>query len=107
MIDTVIVACGASVVAGMFSVITFLLNHRATVKDRQMKMEDGIQSGVRTLLYDRIKHRAKRFIQDGYITVEGLEDLEHMWSVYHEDLNGNGFLDSLMQEVRALPKRGE
>jgi len=106
MIETVIITCGASVVAGLFSIVTFMLNRRATIKDNQAKIDTGVQSGVRTLLYDRIKHRAKRYLEDGYITVEGLEDLESMWKVYHNDLGGNGFLDGLMNYVRTLKKRG-
>ena len=40
----------------------------------------------------------------GYITVEELEDLDQMHTVYHDQdkLGGNGFLDSLMKAVHAL-----
>ncbi len=55
----------------------------------------------RTILYDRIKHLAKSYIGRGYITVEELEDLNLMHSVYHDKdkLDGNGFLDNLMHTV--------
>jgi hypothetical protein len=55
----------------------------------------------RTILYDRIKHLGKSYIARGWITVEELEDLKNMHKVYHDPdkLNGNGFLDDLMNAV--------
>ena len=41
----------ASVVGGIFSVITFKLNRKAQKEDKS----DDITSGLRMLLYDRIK----------------------------------------------------
>ena len=60
----------------------------------------------RTILYDRIKHLGKSYIARGYGTVEELEDLTLMHSVYHDKdkLNGNGFLDELMASVNHLEK---
>ena len=37
------------------------------------------------------------------MTTEELEDLIAMHRVYHETLRGNGFLDALMEKVKALP----
>ncbi|MBQ1982242.1 MAG: hypothetical protein II229_03355, partial [Clostridia bacterium] len=34
---------------------------------------------------------------------EDLEDLTRMWACYHDDLEGNGYLDSLMAAVKRLP----
>jgi len=58
----------------------------------------------RALLYDRIKHLGKSYIDRGYITVDELEDITRMHSVYHDKdmLNGNGFLDGIMVAIHEL-----
>ena len=89
----------ASVVGGVCSVITFKLNRKAQKEDKS----DDITSGLRMLLYDRIKHLGKSYISRGNIHAEELEDLIAMHKVYHDTLHGNGFLDELMIQVRHLP----
>ena len=73
--------------------------------EQKQKKEDGVKAGVRILLYDRIKHLGLTYIQQGYITADALEDLEHMHEIYHRELSGNGYLDSIMNLVRRLPIR--
>jgi len=93
-----IIGSGAlsALIAGIFNLI----------QGRQ-KNEQGIAKGVRQLLYDRIKHRGKRYIADGSISLDELEDLIEMHTIYHDDLGGNGYLDSLMAQVKKLPIRGD
>lgn len=69
------------------------------------KRRDGVREGIKILLYDRIKHLGKDYIERGYITAEELEDLTTMHEIYHDPtgLNGNGFLDAIMRNVKALP----
>jgi len=112
-------SCGAALVAGIFGLIQWKLNRNAKKEDTQAQMEIDACSargeeikelsrlvGVlcvadRTILYDRIKHLGKKYIARGWVTVEELEDLNMMHSVYHDKdkLNGNGFLDNLMHTV--------
>ena len=89
----------ASVVGGVFSVITLKLNRKAQKEDKS----DDITSGLRMLLYDRIKYLGKSYISRGKIHAEELEALIAMHNVYHDKLHGNGFLDELMIQVRHLP----
>lgn len=118
-------AGGAALVAGFFALIQWQLNRNAQKEDRDaaIKVTQCAARGQeleelkqmisvlfvadRTILYDRIKHLGKSYIARGYVTVEELEDLDIMHSVYHDKdkLNGNGFLDDLMVSVRQLPKR--
>lgn len=69
------------------------------------KKRDGVRDGIKILLYDRIKHLGKAYIDRGYITAEELEDLTTMHDIYHDPdgLNGNGFLDAIMRTVKSLP----
>lgn len=114
-------AAGAAFFTGMFSVVQWFLNRWAKKKDRaaENKADEcaargeeikALKAGVdasneanRVLLYDRIKHLAKTYISRHHITAEELEDLIAMHECYHTTLNGNGFLDDLMAQVRRLP----
>ena len=64
-----------------------------------------MREGIKILLYDRIKHLGKAYIERGYVTSDELEDLTTMHEIYHDPdgLNGNGFLDAIMNNVKQLP----
>lgn len=65
-----------------------------------------VQAGLREMLYDRIKHLCKKYTsaEEKKIREEDYKSLKRMWQVYHEDLGGNGYLDSEMREVDSLEK---
>lgn len=63
-----------------------------------------LQAGLREMLYDRIKYLCKKYVSDGKLREEEYKSLNRMWSVYHEDLGGNGYLDSEMGEIEKLEK---
>ena len=118
-------AFGAALVAGLFGIWQWRLNRKAQKEDKaadrkaadcaargaEIKSLEGkvnaLMEADRTLLYDRIKHLAKSYIKQRWISVEDYEDLKRMHKVYHDPdkLNGNGFLDGLMAEIEELEKR--
>ena len=116
-------AFGAGLLAGLFGVWQWRLNRKAQKEDKAAenqtancaargaeikRLQDTVNSLIiadRTILYDRIKHLAKAYIKRGWISVEEYEDLKRMHKVYHDDLSGNGFLDSIMEEIDKLEKR--
>lgn len=116
-------AAGAALVGGIFGIIMWCLNRKAAKEDAEQtniatvcaargETIDGLKKMVtslivadRTILYDRIKHLAKSYIKRSWISVEEYEDLKRMHKVYHDDLEGNGFLDALMAEVAKLEKK--
>lgn len=83
------------------ALITGIFAERSAKK----KLEDGTQVGVRMILYAWIKSLGKDYIKRGYLSFEELEDLKAMHMVYHNDLKGNGFLDTLMDQVEKLEIR--
>ena len=115
-------SAGSALVGGIFMLIQWKLNRKATREDRAeavnsascaargeqiRRLEKSVNILIeadRTILYDRIKHLGKSYIARGYITVEELEDLDQMHEVYHDKdkLGGNGFLDTLMHTVHGL-----
>lgn len=116
-------AAGAALVTGIFGVIMWFLNRHATKTDRKenakiadcaargqeicdlKKLVESLVIADRTILYDRIKHLAKSYIKRGWVSVEEYEDLKNMHKVYHDSLDGNGFLDDIMMDVHQLEKR--
>lgn len=112
-------AGGAAIVSGLYGLIQWWLNRKAQKEDKATERKESASSqqdedlkelnrkldvlflADRTLLYDRIKHLAKSYIDRGYVTVEELEDLNRMHEVYHDPdkLDGNGFLKDLMNKV--------
>lgn len=68
--------------------------------------EDLIESNRETL-GDRIKHLGLKYIEQGYIKSNDLEDVMRMHKVYHDTLKGNGFYDALMENVLTLPIKKE
>lgn len=91
----VIAIIGSSAFSAFISGIFMLISNRR-------KRETNEQAGLMALLYDRIKYLCKEHISRGYIASNDLEDLERMHKIYHDKLNGNGFLDDLMKVVRSL-----
>ena len=95
MTDIVIAVLGSgalsAVIAGIFGLL----------RDRR-KRSDGVEAGVQQLMYDRIKYLCKSHLSRGYIASNDLEDLVRMHNIYHDDLDGNGYLDELMAAVAKL-----
>ena len=100
MNDVVIAIIGSGALSALISGCISLM------KDRKTK-DDGVRAGVRMMLYDRIKFLGLKYIQHGSIDPEQLEDIIEMHKIYHTDLGGNGYLDSVMGQVKALPMRQE
>lgn len=95
LLQVLTVVLSSGFVSGLVSIITLLINR----KDKNNKQT----AGLRILLYDRIKYLGRHYLSAGKVSSEDLEDLIAMHKVYHDDLGGNGYLDSIMGRVKALP----
>lgn len=95
-VTTIIVATLSS------SLLTALLNNIFTFVNKKSDKNDSIRNGVKLILYSKIKHLGKKYIDAGQVSYEDLEDLINMHKCYHTDLGGNGYLDSLMESVKEL-----
>lgn len=73
------------------------------IEDRDNKI-NSLQAGLREILYDRIKFLCKKYCGEGKIREEDYKSLKRMWSVYHNDLVGNGYLNGEMDEIEKLEK---
>lgn len=96
------------------SVIVARVHIRAQAQEERMnrtekQVKDILASSqtsnyaMRVLLRDRIKHLSRSYITAGVIAYDDRRDIFKMHGVYHNELGGNGDLDSLMQQVERLP----
>ena len=75
---------------------------------KRLKGQSAEQRAVKeacvALLHDRLYQACKYYLAQGYIDVEGLNNIEHLYRAYH-DLGGNGTGTELYSRVKALPIR--
>lgn len=93
----------AAIVSGTVQLILWRWNRRAAKEDVETKSEKQIKNALKMILYDRIKYLGRKYLDNGFISLEDLEDLLQMHKIYHDDLGGNGFLDNIMNQVKQLP----
>ena len=111
----------AAVIKAVESIITWKLNRKAVKEDREEARKDqesqsaqkdiaqlktdvsSLRVGEQMILRDRIKYLGRNYIRDEKIDFEDRQDLIDMHQVYHNNLGGNGNLDSLMAEIMELP----
>ena len=96
MNEIIIAIIGSGALAAAISAIVAAANNR-------MRLHHGVTLGTQVLLYARIKELGRHYISEGEIDAEDLEDIIEMHRVYHDELGGNGYLDTLMENVKKLP----
>lgn len=85
----------AAALGGMWAWV----RHRAK---RQNAEQRAVKEACVALLHDRLYQACKFYLAQGYIDVEGLHNIEHLYRAYH-DLGGNGTGTELYSRVKALP----
>lgn len=86
--------------------LTTIINRIFNFIDRRAELRSGVTHGLRLVLKDRLRFLCTRYIEQGWIYEDELEDLISMHSAYHDTLKGNGYLEELMKRVNALPIKG-
>lgn len=83
-------------------VLNTILNYLISLKEKKK----GVNQSLRLLMKDRLRFLCMHYIEQGWIYQDELEDIMAMHKCYHDDLNGNGFLDKMMAKVTNLEVRG-
>lgn len=107
MSEIIIAVLGGSALAALINQIGEYVRQRRKHKDDTDDKEDddmkALKEGMKYVLYDRIRWLGQAYIVKGEVDFDDRRILHSMHSVYHNQLGGNGDLDSLMQEVNELP----
>ena len=72
---------------------------------RQRKTEqkqEAIENGLRSLLRDRIIQSCVKYMKQGNVPVEELENVTHMYDAYR-GLDGNGAAEAIYKQFLVLP----
>ena len=112
MSDVVIVALvglASACVGGLIPQIGEGIRQRRKRKydkdDGKDKDVEALKTGLKWVLYDRIRHLGQHYISAGTVDFDDRRILNEMHQSYHDGLGGNGDLDTLMGEVNRLPLR--
>lgn len=92
----------AAVVSGVFNLIVQRNAQKLAVKKELDCFQKGSVEALRYLLFDNIKCHGETYIKAGKITGERYKDLKDAHKIYHDSLNGNGYLDRIISEVEKL-----
>lgn len=89
--------------SGLFNkILDYFINR----KERSNDEYKAVQKANRLIMKDRLRFLCMHYINQGWIYEDELEDIMAMHECYHNDLNGNGFLDKQMASVKQLEVRG-
>lgn len=81
------------------TLLTYIIGRRERKKDEL----SGIKKAMCFMLKDSLKISCMNYIEQGWIYEDELEELIETHKCYHNDLDGNGWLDELMSRVKSLP----
>lgn len=83
-----------------------LLGYLVSARQKKQEENSDVNKALRLIMKDRLRFLCMHYINQGWIYEDELDDLIAMHNCYHNDLKGNGFLDSQMQRVKNLEVRG-
>ena len=87
-------------------IINTILTHFINLREKKVSNQDEYGKALRLLMKDRLRFLCRKYIEQGWIYEDELEDLIAMHHCYHNGLKGNGFLDKQMEKVNSLEVRG-
>lgn len=74
--------------------------------NKRKESKSGANQAMRLVLKDRLRRLCVHYIEQQWIYADELDDLLAMHKCYHDSLKGNGYLDTLIDKVKALPIHG-
>lgn len=86
--------------------LTTVINQLCNLYNRKVEEKNGITKSLRLVMKDRLRFLCTRYIEQGWIYEDELEDIVSMHACYHDKLKGNGYLDDLINRVKKLEIRG-
>lgn len=75
-----------------------------SIVDLEKKLSLSLEND-KIILKDKIKYLVSKYVEVGEITLDEKQAINHMWSIYHYDLKGNGDLDDfieMLEEVKIV-----
>lgn len=102
MNEIVLTILGGSLSASIVTAVSTFFINVYNQKKAEEKADNNVIAGLRIILYYDIKQACKKHIAAGEISTDDLEDILKMHKYYHDNLNGNGYLDEIINKVKKL-----
>lgn len=87
--------------------ITTIITRVFAAIDKKQEAKSGQTAALRLLMKDRLRFLCERYIDKGFIYSDELDDVLEFHRIYHDVLKGNGYLDTLIENVKRLPVHGQ
>lgn len=84
------------ILTSMMGYVTVALNRRSVLKN-------STADAVKILLRKEIREAYNSATQKGYVTLDDIEEMEEIYRIYHDELEGNGTGTRLFNSFMALP----
>lgn len=98
-INSLFVALGSGGVISLFVRVFKQLKAQREQTERRFR---NLESANLALLHDKIYQQCIYFLEQGWISVDDLENLEYIWKGYRA-LGGNGTGEALYSKILTLP----
>lgn len=107
MIKVIVAALSGSALAALIQQIGEVYRQRkrreAAKEDTHCEDYNALRKALMYVILDRIRYLGQVYIKDQEVDFDDRRLLNEMHDVYHNELGGNGDLDTLMREVNRLP----
>lgn len=98
MNSAIVAIFGVSVFGLLVKTINYSKTKKSFIENRLKKLEEANLA----MLHDSIYEKCSHYIEQGYISVDDLDNLEYLFSGY-SGLGGNGTGETLYNKVKELP----
>ena len=84
------------ILTSMMGYITVALNRRSALKN-------STADALKILLRKEIREGYNSAICKGYVTLDDIQEMEELYRIYHDELNGNGTGTRLYESFKQIP----
>lgn len=99
----VTVVCSVFASSGLWAFVTTVINNRKKKDDSEDERIEAIEKMVRGLAHDKIVEVGKRYLEQGRITLDSLDEFNHYLYYPYSAIGGNGYAKKVAEEVNKLP----
>lgn len=100
-LNSVLVALGMGT---LISIVVKIYHAVIGSKDKTEERFKNLEYANLALLHDKIYTQCSFYIDQGWIAIDDLENLDYLWRGYH-GLNGNGMGETLYNKVKELSNK--
>lgn len=98
-INSILMALG---LGSIITIVSKIFKSSLSIRRKTEARFKNLEFANIAMLHDKIYKQCSEFLEQGWISVEDLENLDYLWRGY-KGLGGNGTGEVLYKKVQALP----